>query len=385
MGITGDAIAKKLGYESCSAVGYAEHVRAVKHEFLRRDYPNLLEGPRAIMDRTGSNLIWEQGLEDLYSRYPKVWDVKHFGNSAAARRPYAHEFLVAQAKKARSDITEEQKRAVAAAKRARERPAAAASAQRARGRKRLRIEPSSPGNHSSPSGQQSSPGGYRYSQSPFPHSPLPSPKRRKVAEKPNVQFKEFALILKGLPNPPATSYDAVWRFEDLLSWILKRLPALNAQRIVCWTELTIRDEEYSDMLGCALNGKCKRIISDQPSWDATVMAAQANRPNTDRFYGISIFACLETADGTPEHDEGDVIVLQDEVPDKGLEAVGRTGEDDEALGNMPKIAGGSGGREDEDLLDEERAAGWGEVELAREENGGRGPSPGRKKSVVRLL
>ena len=163
MGITGDTIAKKLGYESCSAVRDAVHVRAVKHEFLLRYYPNLLEGPRAIMDRTGRNLIWEQGLEDLYSRYPKVWDVKHFGKSAAARRPYSHEFLVAQAKKARSDITEKQKRAVAAAKRARERLAAAASVQRARGCKRLRINPSSPGNHSYPSGQQSWPGGYTYS------------------------------------------------------------------------------------------------------------------------------------------------------------------------------------------------------------------------------
>ena len=85
MGITEDAIAKKVRYESYSVVGYAEHVRAVKHEFLRRDYPNRLEGPRAIMDRTGSNLIWEQGLEDLYSRHPKVWDVKHFGNSAAVK------------------------------------------------------------------------------------------------------------------------------------------------------------------------------------------------------------------------------------------------------------------------------------------------------------
>ena len=73
------------------------------------------------------------------------------------------------------------------------------------------------------------------------------------------------------------------------------------------------------------------------------------------------------------------------MPDNGLEAVGRTGKDDEALGNMPKIAGGSGGREEEDLLDEEGAAGWGEVELTREENGGRGPSPGCKESVVRLL
>ena len=35
--------------------------------------------------------------------------------------------------------------------------------------------------------------------------------------KPDLRFKEFALILKCHPNPLATSYDAVWKFEDLLA------------------------------------------------------------------------------------------------------------------------------------------------------------------------
>ena len=80
---------------------------------------------------------------------------------------------------------------------------------------------------------------------------------------PDLRFKEFALILKGPPNPPATSYDAVWKFEDLLAWIRKKISALCDQRIICWTEMTIRDEDYSDILGCKHNEKLNRLISDQ--------------------------------------------------------------------------------------------------------------------------
>ena len=47
--------------------------------------------------------------------------------------------------------------------------------------------------------------------------------------KPDLRFKEFVLISKGPPNPPATSYDAVWKFEDLLAWIRKKIPALRDQ------------------------------------------------------------------------------------------------------------------------------------------------------------
>ena len=91
--------------------------------------------------------------------------------------------------------------------------------------------------------------------------------------KPDLQFKEFALILRGPPNPPATSNDAVWKFKDILAWIRKKIPTLRDQQMICWTEMTIRDGDYSDILSRKYNEKLNHIISNQSSWVATVMVA----------------------------------------------------------------------------------------------------------------
>ena len=191
---------RNWGTTIASTPDYSQHVHSVKHQFLRRNHQNLLEGPLKIKETTGSLLIWEQGLEDFYVKYDEKWNVQHFGGSVGIRRPYAHAFLVAQAKKARAEIVEERKRVALAAKKAQERPL---PAQRARGSKRARIEPSCPSHHHlSPSRRYSSP--HRFSE-----SPRPSYKRHRGFEKPNVRFKDFALILKVFKNPPTTSYDAV--------------------------------------------------------------------------------------------------------------------------------------------------------------------------------
>ena len=78
--------------------------------------------------------------------------------------------------------------------------------------------------------------------------------------------------------------------------------------MICWTEITIRDNDYSDILGCKHNEKLNCIISDQCSWVETVMAAQINRPKPDTFLAFLNFACLETDARAPKHDEADVIV-----------------------------------------------------------------------------
>lgn len=370
MVMTGDDIAKKLGYDSTNAAEYAEHVQSVKREFLRRDHQDLLEGPKAIRDKTGSNLIWELGLDDFYKKYDEMWSLDRFGNNASARRTYANNFLLAQAKKARQDDAEERKKAEAAAKKKAERERQnTASSMKTRGRKRFRMEPPLSRNVSSPSGQKSS-SPHRHSPHSSQYSPPPSPKRRKMIEKPDLKFPEFAIILKGLPNPPATSYDSTWKFEDLLNWILQKLSSLRGQRIVCWTEVTIRDEEYSDMLGCALNEKCNRMITDQSSWNAAVMAAQANRLKEDHFYGIAIFALLEIDTTTPEHSEEDVISPQIEVPEGRPLDLGISGTVGDVGGKKddgPDLKGGTASQEDD-----------------REANGGEGTSPASKKSVICL-
>ena len=372
MGMTGEDIAIKLGFDSTAAAGYIEHVQSVKRDFLRRDHPDLLEGPKAIKDNTGSLLIWEQGLEDFYKIYNEMWSLTRFGNSAVTRRNFAHNFLVAQAKKARQDQTEERKKAEAAAKRKAERERQLAQtgvhAMKTRGRKRYRMEPPTSRNLASPPSHKSSP--HRRSVTSSHNSLPPSPKRRKILEKPELKFSDFVLILKGLSNPPATSYDARWRFEDLLAWILEKIPSLQGQKFLCWIEVTIRQEEYAEMLGCALGAKCNRMITDQSSWNAAVMAAQANRLSDGQFYGIGIFARLEIDLTAPEHCAEDVISLQNEDPE--------TGEDIEELeiaddfGDV-EIAEGKGC----DEPDQQGTGGDGEVG-----NDGEEDPLGCKKSII---
>ena len=189
-------------------------------------------------------------------------------------------------------------------------------------------------------------------------------------EKPDLKFPEFAIILKGLPNPLATSYDSTWKFEDLLNWILQKLSSLRGQRIVCWMEVTIRDEEYSDMLSCARNEKCNQMITDQSSWNAAVMAAQANCLKEDHFYGIAIFARLKIDTTTPDHSEEDVISPQIEVPEGRLLDLGISGTVGDVGGkkdNGPDLKGGTASQEDD-----------------REANGGEETSAASKKSVICL-
>lgn len=128
------------------------------------------------------------------------------------------------------------------------------------------------------------------------------------------------------------------------------------------------------MLGCALDEKCNRMITDQSSWNAAVMAAQANRLKEGHFYGIAIFARLEIDPTIPEHSEEDVISLQIEEPETGGSL-----EDLEVL-ETPKTVGGSDGKGD----DEPDLQGTGGKEDGGEANGGGEASPGSKISVICL-
>ena len=124
------------------------------------------------------------------------------------------------------------------------------------------------------------------------------------------------------------------------------------------------------MLGCALNKKCNRMITEQSSWNAAVMAAQANRLKEDHFHGIAFFAHLEINTTTPEHSEEDVISLQIEVPEGRPLDLGISG-----------TVGDVGGKKD-DGPDLKR--GTASQEDDRKANVGRGTSPPSKKSVICL-
>jgi hypothetical protein len=146
----------------------------------------------------------------LYERYLERWTPGNFEGGLSQCRGFANFFLVAQATQARSDIALEQRKAAqkaaataAAATRA-SRPTGSYP-QKARGRKRAPSELST--------NRASSP------------SSLPaSSKQAKIVEKPELQFQSFIILLQDRDNRPATPYDKVWQFEDLIKWILTKTP-----------------------------------------------------------------------------------------------------------------------------------------------------------------
>src|SRR4030088_1749210 len=190
-----------MGFANQWAPEYTDHVRSVKGTFLHEEHPELLVGPQALEKSTGSLATWENALNRLYERYPEQWNPVNFEGNLAQRRGFANFFLVAQAKKARSDAVNEERKAAARASRS-----TGSYPQKARGRKRAPSE-SSTNRASSPLSL-----------------PSAAAKRGKSVERPELTFRSFAVVLKDRENAPASSYDDVWQFEDLIKWILAKTP-----------------------------------------------------------------------------------------------------------------------------------------------------------------
>ena len=139
---------------------------------------------------------------------------------------------------------------------------------------------------------------------------MPPPKRRKELERPDLKYKSFIVFLKG-PQFTQGSYDSLWDFDTLLKWILEKKPTLSRQRILCWTELTVRNPEYAELREHKLDEKFPCFFTDQSSWDAAVMAAQTNRMMGDQFSGISLKAASAEDPTVPAHSNEDVIVSEE--------------------------------------------------------------------------
>ena len=104
------------------------------------------------------------------------------------------------------------------------------------------------------------------------------------------------------------------------------------------------------MLSCALNEKYNRMLTDQSSWNAAIMAAQANRLKEDHFYGIAIFTHLEIDTTTPEHSAEDVICPQIEVLEGrplDLGISGTVGDVGRKKDDGPDLKGGTSSQEDD--------------------------------------
>src|SRR5437588_8217052 len=155
----------------------------------------------------------------------------------------------------------------------------------------------------------------------------------KVPERLELKFKFFVVLLKGAQFSQ-DSYDSLWEFEALLNWILTKTPSLSGQRFLCWTDITIRNPEYAELREHELGEKVASFLADQSSWDATIMAAQANRMNPDNLLGITLKVAL-TGDGSvPPHAQSDVIFLIEDVAGGASGGV--------PVSEVPEIVGGAG-------------------------------------------
>jgi hypothetical protein len=115
----------------------------------------------------------------LYQWYPEQWNPVNFDGYLAQRRGFAHFFLVAQAKKARSDAVNEEWKAAAAtaAATARASHLTRSYPQKARGRKHA------------PSESSTNPASSLLS------LPAAAGKRVKIVESPELTFGSFAVLL----------------------------------------------------------------------------------------------------------------------------------------------------------------------------------------------
>ena len=81
--------------------------------WLRQQYPDLIPGPVALAAEE-KTLEWEAGIRKMYTDFPTQWALANFAYPADCRE-CARQFLILQAKKVRSDLSDEAKAAAAQA------------------------------------------------------------------------------------------------------------------------------------------------------------------------------------------------------------------------------------------------------------------------------
>ncbi|KAG0640187.1 hypothetical protein HOY80DRAFT_1042628 [Tuber brumale] len=119
----------------------------------------------------------------------------------------------------------------------------------------------------------------------FDHKEDPEPQARPLTnwprqvDLPELQFMSFTVLFRGLNSTQveSTSYASISEFHRLAN-------------------ITLRNEEYQDHFGVEQVDSVERVISDQGSWNAAVMATQGNCPTQSSFAGLSVVAIHADAD-----------------------------------------------------------------------------------------
>jgi len=121
----------------------------------------------------------------------------------------------------------------------------------------------------------------------------PPAKRPRQVELPELRFTAFSVSLRG-PDSTRThsmTYASVNEFPRLVRWARGRAPQLSTKSMLLKTNITLWNDEYMDFFpGVEKGGRAELGISDQGSWNAALMMAQAKRPNEGTFAGLLVVA-----------------------------------------------------------------------------------------------
>jgi hypothetical protein len=112
--------------------------------------------------------------------------------------------------------------------------------------------------------------------------------------KPEPQYRSFNVLLLDRDNPPATPYDKVWQFEDLIKWIVTKSPSLSGKPIICWSDIVFRDADYAEMILVNIGKKRPRMMANHGRWVTCILAAQENKNKPARFPGLGIKVSVES-------------------------------------------------------------------------------------------
>ena len=127
----------------------------------------------------------------------------------------------------------------------------------------------------------------------------PPAKRPRQVDLPQLRFTSFSVSFRG-PNSfriHYTTYFSVNKFPSLVRWVREKAPQPNGRSMLLKTTITVRNNEYLDLLpDTELGGRVEMIISDQGSWNAALMMAQGNRPNEGSYTGLLVVAVAATED-----------------------------------------------------------------------------------------
>jgi len=149
----------------------------------------------------------------------------------------------------------------------------------------------------------------------------PPAKRLREVELPELRFTAFSGSYCGPDSTRthSTTYVGVNEFPRLVRWARGRAPQLSTKSMLLKTNITLRNDDYMDFFPGVEKGERGELgISDQGSWNAALMMAQANCPNEGTFAGLLVVAIDAESDenhGVEEEIRPDYTSEEEDEPE----------------------------------------------------------------------